>query len=186
MSPEQLLDPEQAVVALVDIQKNHFPTVLDGDQVLDRTTRFLRAARLLDVPVVWTEHYPRAFGPTLAPLQEALAGLEPVAKTSFGCFGEPGFVSAVEAAQRRHLYLVGSETHICIQQTALMARQRDMGVVLVVDCVSARGHRDHEVALQRLAAAGVLLATWESVIYEWMRGAGHPCFKQVLPLIKGL
>jgi nicotinamidase-related amidase len=185
MSPAQLLEPEQALVVLVDIQKSHFPTVLDGDQVLDRTTRFLRAARLLDVPVVWTEHYPKAFGPTLAPLQEALAGLEAIAKTSFGCFGEPRFASAVEAAQRKHLYLVGSETHICIQQTALMARQREMAVVLVVDCVTARGRCDHEIALKRLAAAGVMLATWESVIYEWMRGAGHPRFKQVLPLVKG-
>lgn len=185
MSPSQLLDPEQALVAMVDIQQRHFPTVLDGDQVLDRTTRFLRSARLLEIPVVWTEHYPKAFGPTLTPIQEALTGLEVIAKTSFGCFGEPRFVEAVKATGRTHLYLVGSETHICIQQTALMARQQNMEVVLVVDCVTARGRLDHEIALKRLATAGVLLATWESVIYEWMRGAGHPRFKQVLPLVKG-
>jgi nicotinamidase-related amidase len=185
MTDARMLAVESALVAMIDIQENHYPHVLDGDGVLDRTTRFIRASRTLEVPVVWTEHYPKAFGPTLPPLRDALSGLEPISKTSFGCFGEPRFVSAVESSERKVLYLVGSETHICIQQTALGALEHGLDVVLLADCVTARSQVDHEVALERLTAAGVTLTTWEAVVYEWMRASGHPCFKQVLPLVKG-
>jgi len=180
-----LLDPADALVAMIDVQENHYPTVLHGPITLVRLVRFLRSARLLDVPVVWTEHYPRAFGPTLAPVADALEGCSPIDKVSFGCFGEPRFAEAVERAGRATLYLVGTETHICIEQTALTALSRGLEVVLLVDCLTARTRLDHEVALERLAAAGARLTTWEAIVYEWMRTSRHPAFKQVLPVVKG-
>ena len=185
MSDSRLLDPREALVAMVDIQANHYPTVVRGDETLERMVRFVRAARVLEVPVVWTEHYPRAFGPTLTPMAAALEGLEPIPKTDFGCFGEPLFVEAVEATGRTCLVLVGSETHICIGQTALMALERGMEVVVLADCVTARSALDHDVALGRLGRAGATITTWEALVYEWMKRAGHPRFKQVLPIVKG-
>ena len=185
MELRALLDPSEAVVALVDIQQNHFHTTFDAEGTLDRMVRFLGSARLLDVPVAWTEHHPRAFGPTLPPLAQALSGLAPIPKICFGCFGEPAFAAAVEGTGRGVLYLVGSETHICIGQTALGALARGMGVVVVADCVNARHRSDHDVALGRLQAAGAVVATWEAVVYEWMRDARHPRFRQVLALVKG-
>ncbi len=185
MSDPTMLALDDAVLAMVDIQENHYPTVIRGPESLERMVRIVRAARLLEVPVVWTEHYPRAFGPTLPPLRDALAGLEPIPKTSFGCFGEPRFAEAVEDSGRSCLVLVGSETHICIAQTALMALERGMRVVVLADCVTARGDLDHDVALDRLRAAGAVVTTWEALVYEWMRKAGHPAFKRILPIVKG-
>ena len=185
MDAVQLLDPDEALLAVIDVQENHYPAVVEGPETLDRMVRFALAARVLEVPVIWTEHYPRAFGPTLEALAEPLRNLEPIAKTSFGCFGEPRFAEQVREWHRPVLYLVGTETHICIQQTGLMALQRGMTVVAVVDCLTARRSLDHQVGLGRLERAGALLATWESVVYEWMRGAGHPRFKKVLPIVKG-
>jgi nicotinamidase-related amidase len=185
MQEPRLLNPGDAVVAMVDIQANHYPTVIRGDETLDRMVRLVRASRTLEVPVVWTEHYPRAFGATLPPLAAALEGLEPIPKTSFGCFGEPRFEAAVAATGRRSLVLVGSETHICIAQTALMALERGMDVVVLADCVTARGELDHDIALRRLERAGAVITTWEALVYEWMRKAGHPAFKQILSIVKG-
>ncbi len=185
MGESRLFDPGDAMVAMVDIQANHYPTVARGEETLERMVRFVRASRVLDVPVIWTEHYPRAFGPTLPPMADALAGLEAIPKTDFGCFGEARFAEAVEASERSCLVLVGSETHICIAQTALMALDRNMDVVVLADCVTARGELDHDVALQRLARAGATITTWEALVYEWMKRAGHPRFKQVLPIVKG-
>ncbi len=180
-----LLESNDALVGLIDVQANHFPTVADGPAALDRMVRFVRAARLLDVPVVWTEHHPRAFGPTLPELQQALQGLEPLPKLSFGCFGEPRFAEAVERSGRQTLYLAGTETHICIGQTALAALARGLRVVLPVDCLGARHPEDHITGLRRLERAGAVLSTWEAIVYEWMRDARHPRFKAVLPIVKG-
>jgi len=185
MGADLLLDLDAALVAVIDVQRNHYPTVARGEETLDRLTRFVRAARVLEVPVIWTEHYPRAFGPTLPELSEALSDLEPIPKTSFGCFGEPRFAELVDEWDRQTLVLVGTETHICIQQTGLMALERGLDVVAVADCLTARGELDHDIALRRLERAGALVTTWEALVYEWMREAGHPRFKQVLPIVKG-
>lgn len=180
-----LLEIDDALAALIDVQENHFPTVADGPAVLDRILRFVRAARTLEVPLVWTEHHPRAFGPTLPALRGEMEGLEPIPKISFGCFGEPRFAEAVERSGRRTLYLVGTETHICVAQTALVALARGLRVVLPVDCLGARHPGDHETALRRLERAGAVLSTWEAIVYEWMREGRHPRFKQILPIVKG-
>lgn len=185
MNRTGLLKPSAALVAMIDIQQNHFHTVVDGPATLERTVRFLEAARLLEVPIVWTEHYPKAFGPTLPVVADVLHGCEPISKTSFGCFGEPRFSRAVTRLGRKELYLVGSETHICVQQTALEALDKGMGVVLVADCLTARAPHDHRFALRRMEQAGAVVTTWEALVYEWMRGATHPRFKQVLALVKG-
>ncbi len=185
MTTDSMLDPDAALLAVIDVQHNHYPTVARGEQTLDRMTRLVRAARVLEVPIVWTEHYPRAFGPTLPTLAEALGDLEPIPKTAFGCFGEPLFARQVDEWDRQTLVLVGTETHICIQQTALMALERGLDVVAVADCLTARGELDHDVALRRMERAGARVTTWEALVYEWMRGAGHPGFKQVLPIVKG-
>ncbi|MBN1774078.1 MAG: hydrolase [Deltaproteobacteria bacterium] len=180
-----LLERDDALVALIDVQANHFPTVADGPVVLDRLVRFVRAARLLEVPLVWTEHHPRAFGPTLPELRGELDGLEPIPKLSFGCFGEPRFAEAVERSGRGTLYLVGTETHICIGQTALAALARGLRVVLPVDCLGSRHPIDHATALRRLEQAGAVPSTWEAIVYEWMRDGRHPLFKRILPIVKG-
>jgi nicotinamidase-related amidase len=185
MKHDGLLEPTAALVAMIDIQQNHFHTVVDGTATLERAVRFVRAARLLDVPVIWTEHYPKAFGPTLPVMADALAGLEPISKTSFGCFGENRFVRTVAHLGRKELYLVGSETHICVQQTALAAISRGMKVILVADCLTARAPHDHHHALGRMAQAGAVVTTWEALVYEWMRGSTNPRFRQILPLVKG-
>ena len=185
MKQDGLLDPAAALVVMIDIQQNHFHTVVDGTATLERAVRFVRSARLLDVPVVWTEHYPKAFGPTLPVMADALDGLEPISKTSFGCFGENRFVRTVARLGRKELYLVGSETHICVQQTALVALERGMKVILVADCLTARAPHDHSHALGRMAQAGAVVTTWEALVYEWMRGSGSSRFKQILPLVKG-
>ncbi len=180
-----LLDGGDSLLVMIDVQQNHYPAVTDGEETLRRLVRLLRAAREIDeVALLWTEHYPRAFGPTLPPVAGALGGLEPIAKTAFGCFGEPRFARAVEAAGRGTVVLCGTETHICIQQTALQALDTGRRVAVVADCVTSRAARDHHVALRRMERAGVVLVTWEALVYEWMRGAGHAAFKRVLPIVK--
>jgi nicotinamidase-related amidase len=147
--------------------------------------RVVRAARILDVPVILTEHYPRAFGPTVAPLAEVTEGIEPMAKIHFSCLGDPDIRARVEELGTKRLVLVGAETHICICQTALLGRQLGLEVTVVADGVTGRKALDHDVALDRLRAHGVEILTWESLVYECMRKGGTETFKKILPLVKG-
>ena len=59
-----------------------------------------------------------------------------------------------------------------------------MDVHVVTDAVSSRSPSDLAVGLQRMAAAGATPVTSEMALYEWLRDAASPCFKDVLKLVK--
>ena len=179
-----LQDTDGTVVLVVDVQESHYPHCVRTEETLATMVRVVRAAAVMDVPVVLTEHYPKAFGPTVPALAEALAGAEPMAKISFSCLGDPAIRARVEQLGARRLVLVGAETHICICQTALTGLELGLDVAVVADAVTGRKALDHEVGLARMRAHGVDVLTWEMLVYEWMRRGGTETFKRVLPLVK--
>jgi len=123
-------------------------------------------------------------GQTNERVASELAGLEPIEKVSFGCFGEPAFVDALEAAGRRQLLVVGVETHVCVLQTVLAGMERGYEAFVARDGVGSRKPSDYEAGLARMAANGAQLVTVEMAMFEMLRAAGTPEFKKILPLIK--
>lgn len=174
---------QSSILAAIDVQERHFGAVYGGPRALDRMVRLTTAASILGVPRLWTEHVPRAFGPTLPALAEALAGVSPIEKRAFGCFLSPSFAAAV-GESARHLVLIGSETHICIAQTAFQALERGITPILVADALGSRAAEDHERALARVSGAGGVVTTWEALVYEWMQTSEHPRFREILKLVK--
>jgi len=80
--------------------------------------------------------------------------------------------------------IVGIETHICVNQTAQQLAAKGVEVFIAEDAVTCRSKSAHESALRRLRHAGVEVTHTESVVYEWMKDAKHPQFRQVLELVK--
>jgi len=173
-----------SVLMVVDVQENHYPHCFARDETLDTMVRVVEAAKILGAPMVLTEHYPKVFGATVGPLAQATAGVEPLGKLHFSCLADEAIARRVDELGARTVVLIGTETHICICQTALMALERGLSATVVADAVTARRPHDHEAALARLRAAGVEVLTWESLIYEWMREGGTPTFRSVLPIVK--
>lgn len=175
---------EGTTLMVVDVQENHYPHCIRREETLDVMRRVASAAKILSVPIVLTEHYPKAFGPTVEPLGEVLEGLEPMAKIHFSCLGDEAIRARIEGLATKRVVLVGAETHICICQTALSARGMGLDVTVVADAVTSRKALDHHLALERLRHHGVEVVTWEMLVYEWMRRGGTETFKAILPLVK--
>lgn len=183
-SPPSVPTPEDSHLLLVDVQERLLPVVAGAEALEERLRVLITGARALDVPVLVSEQYPKGLGATVAGLQEALGGFEPVAKTSFSGFGEPGWVAALRAERRSTLVVSGIETHVCILQTALDALAEGYAVHVVADAVASRDPAARGRALERLARAGAVLTDVETVLMEWLRDARHPRFKAVQGLIK--
>ncbi len=62
-----LLRADHSIVLVIDMQERLMPVIDRGEQVLATADKLARAARLLDVPVVATEHHSRMLGATVAP-----------------------------------------------------------------------------------------------------------------------
>jgi nicotinamidase-related amidase len=69
-------------------------------------------------------------------------------------------------------------------QTGLELLAAGYGVYVVADAVSSRKGSDREAALKRLERHGAELVTTEMVVFEWLRQAGTPEFKELQALIK--
>ena len=82
------------------------------------------------------------------------------------------------------IVLAGCEAHVCLLQTALELLDDEFEVWVVTDACGSRTERDRDAAFDRLAGAGCELVTTEMVLFEWLRTAEHPAFKEVQALIK--
>jgi nicotinamidase-related amidase len=174
-----LLTLTNAMLIFIDFQTKLMPAIHDGEAVLLNAGRLAEAARLLDVPVVMTEQYPRGLGPTVP----ALAAAGPaVTKTSFDACAEPAFLEAVTGD--RELVICGCEAHVCVGQTVLTLLEHRRRVVVVADAIGSRAPQSREIALSRMASHGAEIVTTEMVLFEWLHSAEHPQFKPVSKLIR--
>lgn len=179
-----MLERDQVLLLVIDFQEKLFPKIAGAEEIAPRALKLVEFARLLELPVVWTEQYPKGIGPSTEAFREGLKGLTPFEKTSFGCFGEAGFPERIADAGRRQLLVVGIETHVCVMQTVLAGLDLGYEVYVVRDAVGSRNVLDRDTGLERMRQAGATLVTAEMAMFEILRAAGTPEFKKVLPLIK--
>jgi nicotinamidase-related amidase len=71
-----------------------------------------------------------------------------------------------------------------VLQTAIGFRERGYDVAVAWDATSSRRESDRALAADRLRHAGVVLASTEMVLFEWLGRAGTPEFKEISGLIK--
>ena len=176
-----LLTVEGAVLLLVDLQQRLMPAIHDNEVVVARAVRLAEAARLLDVPVFATEQNPAGLGPTVPPL--AAYPQKVVSKTAFSPVGDPAFSSLLPAGDGE-IVVAGCEAHVCVLQTVLGLLGAGYRVVVAADAVGSRNPADRAAAIDRARQHGAEIVTSEMVLFEWLRDAQHPKFREVQKLLK--
>ena len=172
-----------SIFAMIDLQEKLVPSVAEQDRLLARAQVLVEGAKALSIPLVVTEQYPKGLGNTLASLKELLPEETPIVeKSSFSCWAEEGFRSAV--GQKRTLVLFGVETHVCVLQTALDAVYAGHEVIVISDAVSSRRESDRAEGLAFLRENGVRVMSSEMLLFMYMRDSKHPSFKSVSKIIR--
>ena len=59
-------------------------------------------------------------------------------------------------------------------------------VYVIADACASRAPEDHRQALERMGREGVRLASVESTVFEWLRDARHPHFRELACAIRDL
>ena len=179
-----LIDAAQAFLLVVDLQQGYAGQLHAWEQTIERACILIRAAHELELPVLFTEQYPKGLGPTEPRVREALGDAARFEKRTLSCWGAPGLADHLTRLDRRHAILCGIETHACISQTAHDLLPRGFTVHLPHDALGSRRPHEHELAYQKLLVSGALPASVESVVLECLRSADHPKFRAVQALIK--
>jgi len=172
------------VLCVIDIQKRLTPAMAEPDAVISRSTILMKSAAQLGVPALISEQYPKGLGPTV----DALTLIAPpdsiFPKMHFSCVDDPDYRARLDGLGRDQAVLCGIEAHVCVLQTALGMRAAGYQVAVVADAVSSRDSANKTAALERMAENGVVIATTEMVIFEWLNKAGTDAFRELSALIK--
>lgn len=182
MTHRLLLDNTQAV--LIDVQEKLTPHMNEPEAVVTNIAKLMKGLKLLGVPMVACEQYPKGLGHTVPELKVLLDGVAIYEKVSFSaCDDEPTF-HAIKSASRPYVIVFGIETHVCVLQTVMDLLDDGFVPVVVADAVSSRSVQDKQIALERMAHAGAVIASVEMVLFELCRSAKNPVFKEISALVK--
>jgi nicotinamidase-related amidase len=169
-----LLSAGSSVLVVVDLQERLMPAISGSAGVVENSSRLIRAATRLEVPVTTTEQDPDKLGPTVGPIT-ALLPAPAVAKSTFAAdLAFPGSTVVV----------CGCEAHVCVQSTVLALRASGHDVAVVADAIGSRAPANHDAAVARMRDHGVDVVTTEMVVFEWLGTSKHPAFREVQKLIK--
>ncbi|XP_077431094.1 isochorismatase domain-containing protein 2 isoform X1 [Vanacampus margaritifer] len=201
------LTTKDAVLLLCDMQEKFRPNIFQFTNIVSNAARLLQAGRVLGIPAIVTEQYPKGLGPTVPEL--GAEGLTAHAKTSFTMMTEEVQKEMQILGNPKQAILCGIEAHACIavkkktfatrlvnesqalpdspllfwQCTTFDLLEKGIEVHIVSDAVSSRSQTDRLFALSRLKQSGAFLTTTEAVLLQLVQGAKHPNFKEIQQLM---
>ena len=171
-----LLSRLRTTLIVIDVQEG-FRSYQTFESVAGACRTLVEAARVLDVPILASEQYPKGLGHT-AP-EVGLEDERVIEKTVFSAARAEGF--ALEG--RDQAVVCGIETHVCVSQTVHDLLQRGVEVHVPAEAVGSRHDLDYERGLERLEKSGAVVSTVETVLFELLGEAGTPEFKAVQKLV---
>ncbi len=169
---------------MIDVQGRLAQLMHKHQRLFKQLNIMIDAAKLLQLPIFWLEQYPQGLGATVPEVKAHLDGYSCYEKITFSSCGEPSFMAALQASGRSQMIVTGIESHVCVYQTVLDLLAASFEVAVNQDAVSSRTHANKKLGLQRMQQAGALITSTEMVLFELLRTAAHPQFKQVSKLLK--
>ena len=178
------LDRAKARLVVVDIQERLLPAIFEKERLVENSVRLIRGAAILHLPIVVTEQYRKALGPTDSRVAAAISEFAPMEKVTFSACGAAGFMAALQGVESCQALLCGMETHVCVSQTCFDLLDHGWTVFVVADAVSSRTADNYHVGLERMREAGAIIVSTEMALFELLERAGTEEFKQILELVR--
>ena len=179
------LNLEDSLVLIIDVQEKLLNAVFNKEQVEKKSAIVAEAAKILGIPVVVTEQYPKGLGNTIPAVKDALAeDTEIFEKTAFSALNNEEILEVIKKHNKKQILIFGIETHICVSQTTAALRELGYEVSVIKDACGSRAEEEYLAGLERMKDNGAYIITTEIALFEWLKGAKHPNFKAVQALIK--
>ena len=180
-----LLNRQRAALAIIDMQEAFRVPIADFGEVASRIAIMTEACKILSIPIIVTEQYPKGLGHTATEIALQLPeGTEPIEKVAFSACGAQEFDTRLRERHVEQVMICGIEAHICVSQTAHDLLQLGYQVHLLNDAITARWPHNRDVGLSKMRRAGAIDSSIEMALFEMLRSAGTEEFKAIQKLIK--
>ncbi len=179
-----LLDKDNTALLIIDIQDRLANVMKMREDVIKNCLHLIELAKMLNIPVVLTEQYPKGLGPTVNEIKEQLPVYQPIEKLTFSCCEEPNFLNEIKKLNKKSIILTGMETHICVLQTCIGLLKEGFHVHLVRDAVCSREKENWKTGVEFMRDAGAVVTCTETVLFQLLKVAGTEEFKAISKRIR--
>ena len=179
-----LFTKENSAVLLIDYQERFVPVLHDNDEIIKNIKLLLSGANIYKLPVFVSEQVPEKLGPTINDFKEHLLGAKLFSKKTMSCCGQPGFIEELKNKNIKKIAICGIEAHVCVLQTSLDLLNNNFQVHLAVDAITSRIPYNKDIAIEKIKAAGAIISSVETILFEMAYEAGTEEFKRLQQLFK--
>ncbi|KAJ2376336.1 hypothetical protein IW150_002046 [Coemansia sp. RSA 2607] len=176
------LNARSTAFLLCDIQERFRAGIYGFESVVQVAQKMTQAAKILSIPLLVTEQYPKGLGHTAAEIDISHAALVE-AKSKFSMV-TPGVSKKLEDLGITSVVLFGIESHVCVMQTCLELLDKKYDVHVLADGVSSMNAPEIDIAVNRMARAGAFVVSSESVVFQLTDDSANPKFREISALVK--
>ncbi|MBS7544075.1 hydrolase [Ancylobacter oerskovii] len=166
-----LLRPEDSVLVLIDHQPYQLANLNSHEpqMVINNTAALAKTAKAFGVPTILTSVIAERGGLLFPQITDVFPGQEVIDRTLINTWQDPKVVDVVKATGRKQLIIAGLWTEVCVAMPVIQALGEGWDVTVVTDASGGISVESHEIAIQRMIAAGANVMTWMAVAGEWQR-----------------
>ena len=180
-----ILNPEDTLILIIDIQEKLINATYNKETILKNSVILSKTASLLEMPVIVSEQYPKGLGCTIDEIKSNLDDkVKYFEKTAFNALEEPELIATLKAINKKNIIVMGIETHICVHQTVCNLLELGYKVTLVSDASGSRAEKEHLSTIECIKNNGANIKTTEMILFELIKSAKHPKFKEIQGYIK--
>lgn len=179
-----MLEINSTVLLIIDVQEKLLPVMHEKEKLVVNIQNLIRGIQVLKIPIIATEQYPKGLGRTVPEIAELIPDIEPLAKTSFSCYGDAGFKNMLDSYGRKQVIICGIECHVCVYQTAVDLKAAGYEVQVAADAVSSRTAENREIGSNLMRQTGITVTGTETVLFELLKIAEGEKFKAISRIVK--
>lgn len=169
---------------IIDIQERLVPVIWEKEVLIRNCQVLIKGLNELKIPLLITQQYSKGLGETVSEISSVIPDFSFIEKRDFSCCDESVVLAKLKELEVKNIIICGIESHVCVLQTAVDLKDAGFNPIVLMDCVSSRTKENIELAKERFRYEGIMMTSYESVLFELTRSSGAPEFKAISKLVK--
>lgn len=178
------INRENTIGLVIDMQERLLPAMEENEMILNNCQILINGLQTLGLPILVTQQYTKGLGETVEPIRSIIQNFNPIEKKDFSCCDEAEFAKELERLNTMNIIICGIESHVCVLQTAIDLKEAGLTPIVVMDCISSRSFANVDLAAERFRFEGIMMTSYESILFELTRSSSAPEFKAISNLVK--
>lgn len=176
------LNIEDTLFLFVDFQEKLMPVMYERSKVIDVSKKAYEFSKITGVQSLFTTQYRKGLGGLIEEFK--MEDEKALDKTEFSCYLNPEIKEVIDKFEKKNIVLFGQEAHICAFQTGRDLIEAGYNVFVVDDAITSRTLENKNNGVELLRDMGAYIINFELLLFDILKCAKHPCFKEAQALIK--